>query len=243
MLTLPDTIYRRIITCIGYPVLTEADFKVTSTDIKELFILPAIKDMYFKRFPLKEHSSYEVTTTFDIPFPDDDTWGVLNVSLNTAAFSTAQKSGNPLINEINIKQSGGAGVGVWGTENDYGMTQALYDQRSYQGSNKATYQAFKKIIDYPNRKITGYTNTMGTISITWAKYSEDWANVDYRFQEDVIQLAQSYILQYFGDLRNQMNTNMPDEVNGDAFVDRADELYKRVTEKWAKYPKISIVRK
>jgi len=243
-LTIPDTIYKRIITCIGYPILSESDFKITSDDIKELFILPVVRDLYFKRFPLKEFTSHQVSSTFSIDFPDADTWGVVDLRLNTAEFSTAQKSGNPLINEINIKQTGGLnGVNMWGTGNDYGFTEARYMNQSYQNASKATYQAFKKIIDYPNRKVTGYTNTMGTVSITWAKYSEDWANIDYRFEEDVIQLAQSYILQYFGGLRNQMNTSMPDEVDGSDFIDRAETLYDRVIEKWKKYPKINIVRK
>lgn len=241
-LTLPDDIYYRIMTAMGYPIVTESDLGITREQIEDLLILPALKNVYFKWFPKTENDAISVNTTFEVPFPDEYTWGLLDLRLNTNPYYATAKTGNPLINELSIRATSGGYNNMWGTGNDYGYSQVEYQQRAYRQSIIDTYKGFKKNIDYQNRKVTGYTNVAGQLSITWAKYSTDWGDIDFRFQEDTIKLAQSYILQYFGQLRNQINTNNADELDGGDLIDRAETLYEEVMEAWKQYPRVTILR-
>lgn len=241
-MTLPDDIYFRIMTVMGYPITTEDDLGITREQIESLLILPAIKNVYFKWFPKKEYTTAQINTTFEIPFPDEYTWGVVDLRLNTNPYWATQKTGNPLINEINIRKSTGGYADMWNTGNDYGFSEVEYMQRAQRQSIIDTYKGFKKTIDYQNRKITGYTNVSGQLSITWAQFSEDWNDIDFRFEEDTIKIAQSYILQYFGAIRNQINTNNADELDGGALIDRAETLYEEVMEAWKNYPRVAIIR-
>jgi hypothetical protein len=241
-LTLPDDIYFRIMTAMGYPIVTEEELGVTREQIEDLLILPALKNVYFKWFPKQEFDSHRITTQFDIDFPDEFTWGIIDLRLNTNPYWATQKTGNPLINEMSIKISSGGYNNMWNSGNDYGYSAAEYSQRALRQSVVDTYKGFKKTIDYKNRKVTGYTNVSGELSITWAKFSYDWADVDFRFEEDTIKLAQSYVLQYFGQIRNQINTNNADELDGGDLIDRAETLYSEVMEAWRGYPKVTILR-
>jgi len=242
-LTLPDDIYQRIMTCMGYPIVSETDLEVTRDQVEDLLILPALKNIYFKWFPVKEEASYQVNSTFSVDFPDEQTWGVLDLRLNTRPYYSTIKTGNPLINDLNIRQAESRGyANMWNTGNDYGYSEVYYAEKARRQSITDTYKGFKKTIDYANRKVTGYSNITGQLSIIWAKYSLDWASVDFRFEEDVIKLAQSYVLHYFGSLRNQISTSSPDDLDGGELISRAEELYEEVTEKWKNYPKVVLLR-
>ena len=47
-LTIDDYSYHRILTCVGWPIITEADLKVDSDFIKDYLILPPLKNIFFK---------------------------------------------------------------------------------------------------------------------------------------------------------------------------------------------------
>jgi hypothetical protein len=242
-LTLPDDIYQRILTCMGYPIVSEEDLGVTREQVEDLLILPALKNVYFKWFPKQEEDTYEISTTYDISFPDEWTWGVLDLRLNTTPYYSTIKTGNPLINEINIRDASSGGYrDMWNSGNDYGYSQVEYTERSLRQSIIDTYKAFKKSIDYQNRRVKGYTNTAGQLSIIWAKYSLDWNDVDFRQEEQVIKLAQSYILEFFGRLRDQEAGQNPADLDGGSLIDRAEALYEEVMESWKNYPRAVILR-
>jgi len=241
-LTLPNDIYGRIMTAIGYPIITEEELGITRDNIEDLLILPALKNIYFKWFPKKGYTDTDITSTFEIPFDDAYTWGVLDLRLNTNPYYATTRTGNPFINDLSIRVASGGYGNMWNSGNDYGYSEVEFTQRALRQSIVDSYKGFKKKVDYANRTVSGYTNVSGKLSITWAKYSTDWDDVDFRFQEDVIKLAQSYILQYFGQIRNQVSTNNADELDGGDLIARADDLYTEVMENWRNFPKVTILR-
>lgn len=233
--------YHRILTCVGYPVISETDLGVSADNLKDLFILPALQNVYFKWFPIKDNQDYSINSTFNIDFPDINTFGVLDVRFIWRTYGYGVKTGNPLIDERNISPARKA-KNMWDTGNDYGYSQVDQMEKAYQRAKLQNEKAVKKSIDYQNRKITGYTNTSGRLSVIWAKYSTDFNDVEHRFKEDVIKLSQSYILQYFGRLYNQGAAGLPTEIDGNDFVDRADELYEEVMTKFKQFTKPIILR-
>ncbi len=241
-LTISDYDYQRILTAVGYPIINESDLGVTEEFLKDHLILPALKENFFKWFPITESDQYGIGTSFSIDFPDESTFGVTDVRLVVQGRG-AVRTGNPLINELNIKVKEGSYYNKWDTGNDYGYAEVFEMERARAQSTVSTNKSLRKHVDYQNRKVTGYSNITGDISITWAKHSNDFENIPFKFKEDVIKLAQSMILQYFGQLRNQtIDNGLPASLDGAEFIDRADELYQEVMTKWRAYTKVVLLR-
>jgi hypothetical protein len=241
-LSIPDNIYNRIITCVGYPVINESDLGLTKDQILDLLILPALKGIYYKWFPIQERVDYDVGSTFEIDFPDDNTFGVLDSRLVWRGTGATLPSNNPLINDRYITIRGQNKRNMWNTGNDYGYTRVYYAERAYSQASIRDVQAIKQWVDYQNRKLKGHTNTAANLSVTWAKYADDWTGVQHRFEEDAIKLSQSYVLQYFGNLLNQGTADLPTELTGDSMIDRGETLYEEVMEKFRRFTKPVLLR-
>jgi hypothetical protein len=241
-LSIPDNIYNRIITCVGYPIISENDLGITKDQILDLLILPALKDIYYKWFPITEKKDYEISIDFEIDFPDDNTFGVIDSRLVWKGTGSTLPTSNPLINERYIKVRNQSGRNMWYSGNDYGYTQVYYAERALSRSQINSIKALKQWVDYANKKLKGHTNTTAKLSVTWAKYADDWSGVQFKFQEDVIKLAQSYILKYFGNLLNQGTADLPTELNGDNMIDQGETLYDEVITKFKQYTKPILLR-
>lgn len=237
-LSIPDDIYQRILTCIGYPIVQESDMGLTKEQILDLLILPPLKNVYYKWFPILERQDYDSASSFEIDFPDEQTFDVTDVRL---VWQGVGKTGHPLLDELNIKVKGQT-RNKWATGNDYGYTQVYNAERAYSRARIQNIKALKQWVDYQNRKLKGRTNTTGKISVTWAKWANDWSGVKFKFEEDVIKLCQSYILQYFGNLLNQGTGDLPTELTGDEMISRSEDLYDQVMEKFRQYTKPVVLR-
>lgn len=242
-LTIPDNIYNRIMTCVGFPIISEDDLGVPKEFIVDNLITPAVQ-MYYKFFPIRERQLVAIGMQFSIDFPDDLTIGVLDARLNSNMLGAAiTPTQNPLINDMNISVvSQGGARGMWGTHNDYGYSQVRIGKSMERQSIIENTRTFRFSVDENNRKVDGFSNIAGWVQITWAKMSEDWAKVSFRRQEEVIDLAKSYVLQYFGELRNQASSQLPTEMTGEGFLDRASTLRESIETKWSEFTKVTIQR-
>ena len=241
ILSIPDNIYERILTCIGYPIISESDMGLTKDQILDLLILPPLKNIYYKWFPILERSDYSTSASFEIDFPDEQTFGVVDIRLVWQGVGGAGRTGNPLLDQFNIRIKGQT-RNKWNTGNDYGYTQVYYAEQAYSRARIQNVKALKQWVDYTNRKVKGYTNAIGKISITWAKWANDWSGVQFKFEEDVIKLCQSYVLGYFGRLLNQGTGDLPTELTGDDMISRSEDLEEQIIEKFKQYSKVVILR-
>ena len=133
---------------------------------------------------------------------------------------------------------------MYGGRYDYGFSAAKigtkFENQSWVDQNRA----FKVRALDNKRTITGFTNTLGTLEITWASWSNDWSEaVPFTMEGDVITLAQAYVLDYFGRLRSQDNIpDLPAELNSDSMIERAKDLKEEVMTKWKAFAKPVIIR-
>lgn len=243
MLTISDSDYNRILTIIGYPVVSVSDLgeNITDSFIKDTLILPVLTDIYSIYFPIKTYSQYNVSSSIDIDFPNDETFGIIDARLNTRKETGMVRVANPIINEINIKH-GGRSQHMWGTENDYGYTAYKRIQKLESDSTITDNKAFKVRVNATERKLEGYSNTYGQLSVTWADYTEDWDDIQKRFKNDAIKLAQAIIMEYFGLLREQSVNDLPSELSGTEFLSRSESYREEVLEKWNNFSKVVIIR-
>lgn len=231
-----------ILSRIGYPFVTEDLLEINFEQVKDVCILPALHD-YFKWFPIKSQVTYSASGTYSIDFPDDFTYSAIDVRINTGRNGQSATT-NPLINSTFIRQTSSRGSGMYGTRYDYGFDRSYYIERLEGQSSIDMYKSTKFNVNYTDRVVEGFTNVSGTLQVTWAKYSNDFNNVPFQRKREVSDLASAYLLRFFGELRLQGEmVDLPIAFDGQAFIDRAEELETKVIESWENFTKAVVIRK
>ena len=240
-LVISDADYNRILTAIGYPLIAATDLNLTDDQIKTLFILPVLTDTYYVLFPIIANTQVTITSSFSIAFPDDYTFGVVDARVNTRPYSGSAKVANPIINDL-IITIGGRSQKKWGTPYDYGFSQVKIMERMERDAIVEDEKAIKIHVDIANRVLEGYSNTYGELSITWAKYSNDFNDIKFQLKADAIKLAQARLLEYLGMLREQAVNDLPTELDGSEFLSKSESYREEVLEKWHKHTKVVMLR-
>lgn len=242
-ITIPEEAFNRIMSVVGYPVLSLADLTgssaISEDDLKTLLIQPALQE-YFKWFPVRSALEYEIGTTFEIDFPNDTTFGVIDARFISALHS-GQKTASPFVNSL-LFTSNTSTNGMYGTTNDYGFQASRRDEESVHQSQINADRSFKITIDKVARKAVGYSNYSGRVAITWADHSANWSSVLYSREQEVIDLGRANVLDYFGALRNQSNASLPTELTGDDFIATAKELREDIMDTWRTFTKVIALR-
>lgn len=239
-MNLPDDILKRIYKVIGYPILTVEDFKLTDLDVKEVILADAWSK-FWEWFPLEVTDVRPIYNTFSIPFPNELTYGVIDVRLNNN-IEAGSITLSPFANSQRIVPAGRSSFQMYGTKNSYEMTEA----RIYQSKEKKALfedqKTFYFEVNKKNRTVEGYTNASGRITIKWAQTSNEWADVPYERQADLIKYLQAELLEFIGDLRSQGTAQIGPEIDGQSFLNRAERLKEEVNEIWKGIPRIVVLR-
>lgn len=256
-LIISDNYIHEILSSIGYPIIKLEDLAeldetakngVADPDkviknLKELILWPSVRE-FFKWFPIPYMQEFAAEDSFTLDFPTPETFTVLDVRLNTAGFGV-RDSVNPFVNNSvyrAVNNTSSYGGGMWGTPYDYDMRQArLYDRMERQ-SLIDTNKAVRFDIDEQNRQITGFSNIMGKLVITWGLYSEDFSKIPLNRIDEVIMLSKANLLDHLGNIRGMQVSNTPNTFNYQLFLEKAKEYRSRVMDKWQSMTKVIIGR-
>lgn len=242
-LIINDKDFNFILSRIGYPFVNESDLEINFNEIKDFCVLPALLE-FFKWFPILHEDLFTVSGSFDLPFPDEQTYSATNIRLNTGRNGQSYTS-NPLINSTFVRPANsGIGGGLYGKNLTYDLEQVYHIERLTGQSSIDMYKAEKCTVDEQLRKVVGFTNVSGKLQIVWCKYSNNFNDVPFKRKKEVQDLASAYLLRYFGELRLQGEApDLPVQFDGQMFVDRAEKIEDKVIETWESFPKIVILRK
>jgi len=229
-----DQLLNEILLHVGYPVLDYTkDLPYSKDQIKTLFIWPAMRE-FFIHWPKRHIEEYPVVGNYSFDFPDDTTFGVLDARMNTNAVSSGTNfSTDPLAYTRNLSQvQGGVGRGKYGTPYNYDSTRSFYSRRAeYQGAKNA--EAITRYdLDQINKKLSGYSNVGGRMTVTWAKFSYNWDEIPFDKLEDCIKLASSNLMKAWGSLLSMQSSDLSNELDGQSMIDRAEELKESVIGRW-----------
>lgn len=239
MITVHEQYKKEILSEIGYPVVKVEDLEFTWDDIVDTCIRPAVR-LYFKWFPKREVVHYPITYTFEIDFPDEDTFGVVDARLNKTAFSGATpRSESAFINAMNFHHRSGS---RYHHTYDYGTFQARVMERAEGRAAINQYGAFKVDIDEDNRIVHGYSNTPGELTIIWAKFSHNFDEIPYSKLDDVIKLSKANVLRLFYMLRSQLDDDVNVQFDVSDFESRAKDLEESVLDRWKSITKPVVLR-
>lgn len=241
-LQIPEEAFNQIMSELGYPILSVEELgnnKVTEDQVKDILILPVLKQTFFRYLPIKLRDEYSVGTSFEIAYPNDYIISVLDARMITRFYGSSGRTQSPFINAINIRQ---VKSHRYGTGNDYDFSIADIYKRAENQAWLESEKAVKVYNDRKSNKIKGFTNAVGRLAVTWGMWSDNWEDVPLQFESIAIRLAQSAVLHYFGMIRMQDNSDLPTSVDGQPLVDRARDLREEVMEELKSITKVVLIR-
>jgi len=230
-LIIPDSAVKRIMAELGAPILdVKEDLLLDDSTIKDLFITPALQ-MYFTYWPLKLKEEYQINGQTDIPFPNDQVFGVSETRVALMQ-QNSQYGTNPFVNEVIRRQVS--------SFNSYGRTPSGRDPYMSPGvlikeqTEQLSYITLRKAgnfnLDLTNRRLKGFSNVMGNLIIDWAMWSKNWADIRFEHIEDVIKVCKMYALEFVGGIRQQSDPNTGVSADGSSFLDKADKIKEEIVE-------------
>jgi hypothetical protein len=224
-LQIPDSAVKRILADLGAPILdVKEDLLIDESMVKDLFITPAIQ-LYFTYWPLKLKEEYQINGQTDIPFPNDQVYGVS--SARVALLQQSMSYGkSPFINEVIRRQVS--------SFNSYGKSPSGRDPYITPGilikeqAEQLSYISLRKAgnfnIDLAGRRLWGFSNVTGNLVIDWAMWSKNWADIKFEHVSDVISACKIFALRFVGGIRAQSDPNTGVTADGSSFLERAKEL-------------------
>ena len=237
----PQTIIHRILSEVGFPIISFEDLKITEQDALDLFIYPAMQKYFaYNPNPYKTTQPIHPNLKIEVPFPTDDTFGVLQARIPLLGTTAVPHKFN-IFREYRYRS-------VYGTSrnNVYDNPYYTRDVRLAEQAANASYITLAKAgnmeIDRNARVLRGYSTIGGELVVTWARCSHKWDDVRFEHEADVVDLAKAHALRYFGMLRTQLDPNTGVQMNGDTFITRADAIEEKITEKWGAKTKVIVMR-
>ena len=254
-----DNLYHQIISCLGYPYVTEEELEYSREDICNIPLRMALA-VYYRYFPRAVTYTYPVTGGVqEVAYPKG-CYDVLSYQVNQGTGSLdGQSTGeisNTLLRYIDLQMSG---IGIGGASSYGGLSSltgnyyGMYSPKT-QTSNvssmtlgRAAVQAqmnylhryrIDKVLktdDNGNSEYYArfYSNKIGaTIEITFAQKDYDYNHVDYARLTELIKLAQAYVKKFFADLRSQAKPISGNITDYKEWRQEADNVIKEVNELW-----------
>ena len=231
-LIIPNSAVKRITASLGAPILNvKEDLLLDDEIVRDLFITPALQ-MYFTYWPLKLKEEYSINGQTDIPFPNDNVYGVSEARVALLQ-QNSQFGKNPFINEVIRRQVS--------SFNSYGRTPygrdpyisagILIKEQAEQLSYITLRQAGSFNLDLSGRRLWGFSNVAGNLVIDWAMWSKNWADIKFEHIEDVIKVCKMYALDFVGGIRKQSDPNTGVTADGTSFLEEADKIREEIIEK------------
>lgn len=244
-LIISDEVFGRVMKSMGYPIITISDLSgglMTEEQFKDFVLYDALQE-YFSWFPIEDKQEYSVGTSFEIDFPSEEVYDVVDYRMITTNNSYMGKTGSPFINAVQTSTfSSTYSRGQYGTPYHYGSFEANATERMARQAVIDQYKVVNVQMDYQNRKVTGYTNYSGKLNITWAKKSDNFDDVPFAHQTDVIELMRAETFLYFGNLRNQSAGSTDVDLDGGELVSQGERIKENIMEKFRDKPKIVVIR-
>lgn len=229
---------------IGYPDVDS--LLLTDEQIKSFALFPSMQK-YFNKFPIRVEQTQSINGETTIAFPDDYTFGVLDART------------------VDVGLIGGVGGSFWDVvafqsyNNNYttSKTTGAYGKKGYNPSGliyqrdverqtlksrQNMYATLKTRVDYTNKQLIAYSSITGTLNITWAKYSNDFNDIQYEYKMDVIKLAQAEVMLHLANSAAMLvDSSLEVSINVDHLKQSATDIFSEIKEKWDAIPDIILL--
>lgn len=218
---------------------------LTDEQIKSFCVWPAMQ-AYFVKFPKKTYHEHTISTSAVVDFDSINTYGVMDVRVVARGLTSG--SGNSFWDLVKF-QAIGAGVskkfsGAYGIQgyNPSGYVQQNMADIQLHKTMMGAYSTTKYRVELAERKVYVNTSTTGVLNITWANYSDNFDDIAFGKQRDVLKLAQANMLDHLADTTSIVtDSSMDISINSSDLQSRAEELRSKVFEKWNEIPDVVLI--
>lgn len=218
---------QEIKSALGAPLITNQDWGGNTDDYIRKNIVKRVIRQYYTLFPIKIETVHQINGIFIIDYPTDD------------------KIFRMFRHFFNYKTEG-----LQNFNNPFFLQSQVIDRRSHPflrpyhlneifgrlTSNEAliNFSHALRVEDYMNeRQIRGSTTTVGTLSVQWAKYSDDFGTIPFTFLDDAIKLGKAYFMQDAARLRDSMKLNASKvDIDGAALLRDGTRWEEEVMDSW-----------
>jgi len=241
--TIADEYLDQIKVVLAFPSVD--NIILTDAQIKNFCVWPAMR-RYFIKFPIKVQAEETISSNslVTIDYPDDYTYGVTDVRVvdkNNVGGATGNfwEMAASQSRSYSSKSTGSYGIKNY---NPNSVRQYSQNYRLAMSSYENQYNTIDTRIDQVNRQVNVFSTMSGKINVEWAKYSINFADVRFEYQEDVIKLSQSYLLDHLADTTQIIETGSDVSINFSELRGRATELRDPIIEKWDSIPDVIVLR-
>lgn len=236
---------------LGYPAI-DCTPLLDDTQIKELCLFPALQE-YFIKFPKIVREMVGIDGNLEIAFPDQNTYAVTDVRV--VGKNGSSTSGGGSFFQLLYLNKGGFDYGSFSSylgrrsNSNYGerynpnaIRQATMNYRAVLETELNT-ATFKYFVNKIEKKVEIFSEISAEVAVTWAKFSNDFEDVNYPRRLEVIKLAAAELLHHMAD-----STQIVDDGNSDQTINvsdlraRAEALRTEVREFWNSINDIVVLR-
>lgn len=231
---------------LAYPCADE--LLLTDTQVKRLIVYRAMRD-YFVKFPILQRYQQPMNNYLEVPFPDQFVYGITECRAMGKLFQSTGAVGSSFWQLVLLNK----GMGFQGNSfNSYGSNMRGYNPNGLRQETRS----YKYVLDtYSNdgtfnyninktKKVIEINATLQCeVAITWARWSNNFNDIDYERRNEVIELAQGYLLQHFAQtigLTDDGNTEQT--INAVEASSKSETLINGVREKWNNMSDIVVMR-
>lgn len=243
---IPDIELQLVKSILAYPCADE--ILLTDEQVLKYCIYPAMRE-YFTKFPLLERYQAPMNNYLEVPFPDQFVYGLTECRSTGKLFQSTTAVGSSFWQLVLLNK----GMGFAGNSfNSYGSNMRGYNPNGLRQETRG----YKYVLDtYSNdgtwnyninkqkKCVEIYATLTCEVAITWARWSNNFEDVEYERRNEVIELAQGYLLQHFA-----QTIGLTDDGNAEQTLNAvdarttADALMSRIREKWANMSDIIVMR-
>ena len=242
--------YQRCISVLGAPFISEEELDYSREEIISLAIKPALEE-YFHWLPPTKTTTVSVgSSAVEVDMPSD-AYAVMSIQLQQNG--TGGNYTSPMFYAMEQAMYGGYSYG--GVKRPYSISSmGMRDSSSVIGNmqNRALQQAlvnYSKRVHYegPYRRednsqyIKVYSNVSGNLDVLWARKSLDFNDVAYAQRTRVFEYAQACIKELFANLRRQSKSDLPGQIDYNAWLTEAKETKERITTEYKHMVKYSSI--
>lgn len=232
-----DAWIQQIKTVLAYPEVESV--LLSDEQIKSLIVRPALHD-YFVKFPLKYPAEYTIINETILDFPDDFTFGVMSCSVLGKGY--AGSPGGTFWDIVMWNQQGFSSNfrSMYGSKvkgYNPGSLRQLRFLDSMTNNSLINQGTFKYRVDQILKKLYVFSSISAKMNVVWAKYSNNFNDVFYQFQYDVVKLAKGYLCLHLADTTGIVDDSVLEaKIDVSALRERGNNLLTEVNEKWLLYP-------
>lgn len=243
--SIPEKDYALCLRDIGYPFITEDELEYTREQINDLAIKPAL-DEYFKWFPKVriETCTLGSSAIKKLPFPPD-AYDIVHFDVQQAGSNvTSGEAQNTLWRGIQESF-----YGIMSTSNMtgtyYGGFGQAHTNLSLPGSFLTQRATTQGMLNYTTRTdfqkyqeedgtwwVKFYSTKGGVAEVHWALQSYTFEDVEFAQRNNLLKLCTAYVKRLFGNLRRQVNTNIPGVYDYNKWVEEANAAEDTVIKEW-----------